>query len=135
MSQENIELVKSALQAAAKRPKPDFDTINALYDPDHVFVPATGALGVTDAKGASGYRARLDESKEVMPWTMELEGTVEIGARTVLAETTMHFRGGSSEIDIEQRLWLIITVANGKITRSEAYLDPADALEAAGLRE
>src|SRR6266550_6507645 len=135
MSQENVELVRSALQAGAKRPEPDFDTINALYDPDHVFVPATGTLGRTAAKGASGYKAWLEESKQTMPWTMEFEGAVEIATRTVLAETTMQFRGGSSEIEIEQRLWLVVTVANGKITRTEAYLDPAEALKAAGLSE
>ena len=135
MSRENIELVRAALEAAGKRPKPDFKTINALYHPDHVFVPATGRLGTFEAKGAPGYKAWLEESKQIMPWAMEFEGAVEIGARTVLAETTMQFRGGSSEIEIEQRLWIVLTVADGKITRSEAYLSPAEALEAAGLSE
>ena len=130
MARENIELVRSGLRAGAKRPKPDFDTINTVYHPDHVFVPVD--VETTEVKGGSGYKAWLEESDEVMPWTMEFEGAVEIGARTVLAETAMQFHGESSEIDIEQRLWLVVTVADGKITRTEAYLTPSDALEAAG---
>ena len=133
MSRPNIELVKAGLQAGAQRPKPDFETINEVYDPDHVFVPVS--VETAEVKGASGYKAWLEAEEDVMPWTMEYEGAVEIGPRTVLAEATTQFRGGSSEIDIEQRLWMIVTVGNGKITRTEAYLDPAEALKAAGLSE
>ena len=134
MSQENLVLVRSALEAAAKRPKPDYETINALYHPEHVFVPV--AVGKVEAKGVAGYKAWLEESDEIMPWAIrEFEGAVEIAARTVLAEITMQFRGGASEIAIEQRMWLLITVGGGRITRTEAYLDPAEALEAPGLSQ
>jgi ketosteroid isomerase-like protein len=133
MSRPNIELVKVGLQAGAQRPKPDFETINDVYDPDHVFVPVS--VETAEVKGGSGYKAWLEESEDIMRWTMEFEGAVEIGTRTILAEATMQFHGGSSEIDIEQRLWMIVTVENGRITRTEAYLDPAEALQAAGLRE
>jgi ketosteroid isomerase-like protein len=134
MSRENIELVRAALEAAATRPKPDYETINALYHPEHVFVPVV--VGKVEAKGVAGYKAWLKESKEIMPWAIqEFEGAVEIATRTVLAQITMDFRGGLSEIAIEQRMWLLITVGEGKIMRTEAYLDPADALDAAGSSE
>jgi hypothetical protein len=56
MSQENLDLVVRATQAALKRPKPDFETVNALYHPDHVLVPlAANTLGEGEAKGAEGY--------------------------------------------------------------------------------
>jgi ketosteroid isomerase-like protein len=131
MSRPNIELVKVGLQAGAQRPKPDFETINEVYDPDHVFVPVS--VETTEVKGGSGYKAWLQEEGDVMAWTMEYEGAIEIGPRKVLAQTTAQFHGGSSEIDIDQRMWMIVTVENGRITRTEAYLDPAEALEAAGL--
>jgi hypothetical protein len=35
MSQENVEIVQRACAAAWRRPKPDFDTLNALAHPDH----------------------------------------------------------------------------------------------------
>ena len=39
MSQENLDLVVRAMEAVLRRPKPDFETVNALYHPDHVLVP------------------------------------------------------------------------------------------------
>jgi ketosteroid isomerase-like protein len=134
MSQESLALVRAALEAAAKRPKPDYATINTLYHPEHVFVPV--AVEKVEAKGVAGYEAWLKESEEIMPWAVrEFEGAVQIATRTVLAQITMEFRGGSSEIAINERLWLLITVGAGKITRTEAYLDPAEALHAAGPPE
>ena len=38
MSQENVEIVRRAFQAAFRKPKPDVDTLNALYHSDHEFV-------------------------------------------------------------------------------------------------
>jgi ketosteroid isomerase-like protein len=96
-------------------------------------VPVTSKLGDhSEAKGARGFKAWLEESEDIMPWEMEPEGAVDIGPGRVLAVTTMRWHGAASEIDIEQRLWILLTVADGKITRSEGYLDPADALRAAG---
>ena len=39
MSQENVEIVRRAFEAICRKPKPDFETMNALYHPDHAFVP------------------------------------------------------------------------------------------------
>jgi hypothetical protein len=41
----------------------------------------------------------------------------------------------ASGVASEERLWNVVTVVGGKITRTEAYRSPRDALEAAGLRE
>ena len=35
MSLENVEIVRRAMEAANRRPKPDFATVNDLYHPDH----------------------------------------------------------------------------------------------------
>jgi ketosteroid isomerase-like protein len=136
MSQETLELVIRVVRAAAKRPKPDFKTINALVDPDHVLVSAMAAkFGEAEAVGARGYKAWLEEVEGVMPFEMELEGAVDIAPNQVLAITTVRARGVSSEADTEQRMWSLVTVTDGKLTRTEVYLDPAEALGAAGLSE
>ena len=125
-----------ALSAAVRRPKPDFDTVNALYHPEHVFVPiAASKLGEGEARGASGYRAWLESNEQAMPAETELEGAVDLGPGTVLAVTTLHFHGASSGIDLEQRAWLVVTVADGKLTRTEVFFDPTEALAAVGLLE
>ena len=136
MSQENLDLVVRATRAAIKRPKPDFETVNALYHPDHVFVSLTAnTLGEGEAKGAAGYKAWLQQIDGAVSWEGELKGAVDVGPDKVLAATVTRFKGASSGIEVEQRTWNVVTVVEGKITRTEIYNDPIQALEAAGLSE
>ena len=133
MSRENLELVVRALRAVIERPKPDFATINALYDPDHVFVSVQASgLGEAEAKGAQGYKAWLEEQAGVVPFEMELDGAVDVAPDLVLAVTAVRLHGVASGIHTEQRIWNVVTVTDGKITRTEAYTDPAEALGAVG---
>lgn len=133
MSQETLELVSRAMRAACERPKPDYNVINALYHRDHVLVSAMAAkLGEGEAVGAQGYRAWLEEVEGVMPYETEFQGAVDIAPDQVLVVMIVRARDVSSEADTEQRMWSVVTVADGKITRSEVYLDPAEALQAAG---
>lgn len=126
---DHIELARRAFEAASRRPKPDFETVNALFHPDHVFLPV--APEQTEVKGGTGYRAWLADNEGVLPWTGQWEGAIEVGPHTVLCEMTMQFRGATSDIEIEQQVWVLITLADGKVSRSEAFLDPAAALAAA----
>jgi ketosteroid isomerase-like protein len=136
MSRENLELVVRASRAAIRRPKPDFETVNALYHPDHVLVSVMATkLGEGEAVGARGYKAWLEEQEGVMPvGEQELEGAVDIAPDTVLTVTSIRFRGASSGAGAEQRLWGVVTVADGKITRTAVYTDPVEALEAVTQR-
>jgi ketosteroid isomerase-like protein len=136
MSEENLDLVVRAIQAVCKRPKPDFETVNALYHPDHVLVSITAhELGEGEAKGAEGFKAFLEQTGDVMNWEAELRGAVDVGPDKVLAVTRSIFHGASSGIETENRVWLVVAVSDGKITRTDLYLDPLQALEAAGLSE
>ncbi len=136
MSQENVELVVRAMSAVFKRPKPDFETVNALYHPDHVFVSLTGnKLGEPEAKGGRGYKTWLGTTAQVMPWEAELYSAVDVGPDIVLAVATNRFRGATSGIETELRTWSVVTVSGGKITRTAVFDDPAEALEAVRLRE
>src|SRR5438876_318957 len=58
MSQENVELVITAMRAAWARPKPDFATMNEVFHPDHVLVPLT-TIDTDEVRGARGYQAYL----------------------------------------------------------------------------
>jgi len=68
-------------------------------------------------------------------WEGELRGAVDIGPDKVLVVTHTRFKGASSGIETEERTWVVVTVTEGKITRSDVYNDPIQALEATGLRE
>lgn len=131
MSQESLDLVVRAIKAATKQP-PDFETVNALYHPEHVFVPLeASALGGADATGAHGYRAWLERTGDVVEWEADLKGAIDVGPGKVIAVTANRFEGASSGVATEDRVWCVVTVTDGKITRTEAYLTPAKALEAA----
>ena len=132
MSRENIELVTRAMRALNVRPRPDWESVNELYSADHVFL-SIGAikLGEGEVQGARAFKEWSEQTQATMPWDAELDGVVDIGGDKVLACTTNRFRGGTSGLGVEQRFWVLVTVQGGKITRTEAYTDPAAALEAA----
>ena len=136
MSQENLELVARAMEAVHQRPRPDFETINALYHPDHVFVPlAANTFGEAEAKGAEGFRVWLEQTEDAIKWEGEVRGAVDVGPHKVLVVTQTRFRGATSGIESVNRLWSVVTVTGGKISRTDVYLDPMKALEAAGLED
>ena len=136
MSQENVEIVMRALHAVAQRPRPDFDTINALYHPDHVLVSvAANALGEGEAKGGQGFKAWLRAMEGTTPFELTVDGAVDVGQDKVLATLGVHMRGASSGVEGDQRTWNVVTVVDGKITRTESYNDSKAALEAVRLSE
>jgi ketosteroid isomerase-like protein len=135
MSQENLELVTRAMQAALARPEPDFATVNELYASDHVFVPAGADIVESEAHGAPGFRAWREETQELLGAEHDIHGAVDVGPDKVLVVTSTRFEGTASGFASEQRMWNVVTVAGGKVTRTEAYANSTEALEAAGLRE
>jgi ketosteroid isomerase-like protein len=136
MSQENLDLVVRATEAVLKRPHPDFETVNALFHPEHVLVPLTAhTLGEGEAKGAAGYKTWLQQTDDAVSWEGELKGAVDIGPDKVLVITQTRFKGASSGIETEERTWSVVTVTDGKIMRTDVYNDPIQALQAAGLSE
>ena len=84
---------------------------------------------------AAGYRAWREETSDLLGATHELRVAVDVGRNTVLVVTTTRFEGSASGLTAEERLWSVVTLSQGKITRTEAFRDPAEALEAVGLPE
>src|SRR5215210_3252214 len=117
MSQENLDLVLRAMRAALARPTPDFETVNALFHPDHVLVPIeVGTLGGAEAQGARGYKAWLEQTADTLEWEAEPKGAVDVGPDKVLAVTLNRFRGASSGAETVDRVWNVVTVTEGKLT-------------------
>jgi hypothetical protein len=56
-------------RASARRPTPDFETINALYHPEHVLVTLpTSKLGEAEAVGTAGFKALLEGDGGASVW-------------------------------------------------------------------
>jgi ketosteroid isomerase-like protein len=136
MSQKNVEIVRAAIEAVLRRPNPDWETINALYHPDHEFLPRDVELeGGGSRRGARGYRDWRTSAAEAIEWEGTLAEVTEIDDERVLAVAPTKFRGRQSGVEIELRHASIITVREGKVVRTEIHASPEQALESAGLRE
>jgi ketosteroid isomerase-like protein len=134
VSQENIELVKSAFDAWNR------GEIEAFADhvaEDVAWVEVSGRPE-GDASERLG-RDRLRQSLESLfeaweSYRLELEQICEVGDR-VVAVVREIARGRASGLEVDGRWGYLITVGEGQIVRIEAYRDAALALQTAGLGE
>jgi len=126
--EENVETVRKLWDAFARD---DLDGVFALADPHVVMVTLEeGALYGQDA-------VRRNHERWIETWE-EAEATVEeaIGVRDhVFVVGRLRGRGRASGVEVEQRLYDVYTLRNGKILHVEEFRERSDALEAAGLRE
>ena len=109
--------------------------MNALFHPDHEFLPRDVGLVGGGVRGAQGYREWLTSISETMEWEVTLAGVTEIDHERVLAVMPTKFRGRQSGAETEQRIAAVVTVREGKVVRTELFQSPKQALEAAGLSE
>ena len=131
-----MEIVRRAYEAVCRKPKPDFETMNALYHPDHEFVPLVHRIEGRVPEGARGYQAWLAENDESWArWDLTLEGVRGLDDDRVLVDTTFTGIGKRGGVPVEQPTTAIVTVRAGKIARTELYSSAEQALEAAGPSE
>ena len=130
MSQENVEIVRRAF-AYEIYGVGDRAEAEAIFDPDVVINP-------TEEGPSYGLDAIRDNIEHWKGAWEELEVTTEefIDAGNRVLVTAHHRgRGRGSGIEVDTRFYLVYSLRNGKVVRSDEYADRADALEAAGLSE
>ena len=131
MSQENVEAFKRAADAFARR---DMDAVLAECDPEIEWYPGMAGLLAGEKmvyRGHDGLRqlARdLDEAFSVVGF--EFSEYRDLGDR-VLAIGKIRTRGRSSDIETVAPVAYLVDIREGKMIRVRAYVDPAEALEAA----
>ena len=136
MSHENVEIVRRAIEAVLRQPKPDWETISVLYHTDHELVSMVEQLEGGAAEGGRGYRdwrASIDETWE--RWEGKLERVRSIDRDRVLVYATFAGISRLGGVPVEEATTTIVTVREGKIARSEVFVSREEALEAAGLSE
>jgi ketosteroid isomerase-like protein len=133
MSQDNVEAFQRAVEAANRR---DVEALLAELDSDvewHAALPLLGADAVY--RGHERVREFLPEIWDVLADTaFEFPDIRDLGDR-VVAIGRFRARGEASGVPTETPLAYVIEFANGKAIRVGTYLDPKEALEAAGLSE
>lgn len=131
MSSEHAELVRRAVAAAYRRPKPDYAVLSALYHPDHEQIPlASRVEGRPGSRGARGFREFLDSMRDAFAsWEVRIDDVRSIDDDRVLVEGLFVALGKRGGVPVEQHFAELITVRDGKIARTEVFSSAEDALE------
>jgi len=135
MSQENVEAFKRGSDAANRR---DIEALLAVIDPEVEWHPAMAALlggEATIYRGHEGVREWLRDQQEAFAESrIDYSEIRDLGER-VVAIGRLRARGKESGAETESPVAWVVVFRNGKVIQAKAYLDPEEALEAAGLRE
>jgi ketosteroid isomerase-like protein len=140
MSQKNVEIVRrvyEAWSAGLERDDP-----GAVFDSEDVAGDFEFAIEGFEFEGRSVWRGREGYvewfrtwTAEFEDWSLQLERLIEARHNRVVALTYQSARGKASGAPVEVRLGSVWELKDGRVVRLRTYLDPVEALEAAGLRE
>ncbi len=123
-----MEIVREAWDAYSRG---DYARIAGFHDPHIVVISLEdGALYGNDAVLAN-YERWMEAWDEAETTLEEVTGR---GDRVFVA-VRFHGRGRASGVEVDERLYEVFTLRDGKVLRIDEYENRADALEAAGLSE
>jgi len=129
MSQENVEIVRSAYAVLAEQ---GVEAVLAFTDPQfEATTPPSLASEPDTYRGHEGVRRWFASFGDAMEGVyFEGQDFTSVGDK-VLVETTLHARGRTTGIETEQRAFLVWTLREGMVTRVETFAEQRQALEAA----
>jgi ketosteroid isomerase-like protein len=131
MSRENVEIVRAAVDAWNRG---DREAWMALWDEEAEFYPLRAQLEGEVYRGHEGLERFLSEMAE--DWEavrFEIE-EIRDAREDVVGIGRFRARGRASGVDLNVPLGAFTRVRRGKIVYTRFFSEPADALEAAGMR-
>ena len=135
MSEENVEAFKRVVAAWNRG---DIDAGLEMLDPAvevHAVAPAALGGESTVYRGHEGVRELFRDVHEAfVEHRIEISEIRDLGER-VLAVGQLRMRGTGSGAEVESPIAYVYEFKNGKATRIDDFLNPEEALEAAGLSE
>jgi ketosteroid isomerase-like protein len=132
MSQENVEAYKRAVEAANRR---DLEAMLDEFDPEVEWYPEVVGMGRNVYRGAERIRELFADMGETIPDAFfEISEIRDLGDR-LLSFGSLRARGMVSGAPTEVPFAQLVHFRGGKAIRLRTYLDPQEALEAAGMRE
>ena len=135
MSQENVEAFKRGLDAFNRR---DVEAMLEELDPEVEWHPLLQVLlggEATVYRGHEGVRELLGDLYEAFAEFQAEQSEVRDLGERVVAIGCFRGRGKQSGAKTESPIGWVVEFKNGKAVRVRDYVDPKDALEAAGLSE
>jgi ketosteroid isomerase-like protein len=134
MSEENMEIVRSAFAAADRD---DMDGILRLCDEDIVVIQPPDLPGVSrEQRGHGG----VLEAFSIWPeqwddYRIELLKIAAARGAKIFVSTRTSGRGKQSGVEVSMDFSFVFTITDGKISEWRLFTQEAQALEAAGLSE
>jgi uncharacterized protein len=133
MSRENVEIVRRTLEAYAGG---DLEEMLSYFDPEGELHSAIigGAEGRV-YRGHNGLRRWFAETQESFEeLRTELTEFRDLGDR-VVGFGHIHARGRESGLELDSATGWVFELRAGNVVKAQGFLNPAHALEAAGLGE
>lgn len=140
MSQENVEIVRRVYSLRADPlgiARGDYDDVFRTYfDPEYEVVPPSAYPDVESSyRGADALRRWFQQMNEIWDdFRVEAESFLDAGAQViVLVRVSGAAKQSGAAFAIPTAH--VVTLQDGRIARTDIFLDRAEALEAAGLLE
>ena len=135
MSDQNVETVKRGFEAITRL---DAEEMLEFMDPEIEFRPRFQVMLGGEAAvyhGHAGVREAFRDVYAALDWIKpEISEIRDLGDR-IVALGHLRIRGKKSGIEAESSAGWVVDITDGRAVRISEYLDPAEALEAAGLSE
>jgi ketosteroid isomerase-like protein len=135
MSTEHVEAFNRAVAAYNRR---DIDAFVEAFDPEVEWHSLTQTMFGGEQsvyRGHRGIREGVQDMDEALAeLQVECSEIQDLGERIVVIGR-VRGRGRASGAQIESPINWVVEFGGGRVTRMRDYLDPKDALAAAGLRE
>ena len=132
MSQENVELVREGF---ARWNQGDYDFLFRSAAPDIELFSRFGGLTGEPYRGDEGVRQWLADIQESFErFDLWLDEVRDLGDE-VLAIGGINMRARGSGVDLKEPMGWVLEFRDGRVARMRFYAQPAEALEAVGLRE
>jgi ketosteroid isomerase-like protein len=133
MSRANLEAIRSLIEQwnAGDRTMPA-----ELLDPEFEFETPFSSVSGTPYRGHAGIEEWLRELDEQFSEWQNRPDSIRENGDIVIVTGSLHVRGRVSGLEFDQPAALVGHFgADHRLTRARIYLDPAEALKAAGLAE
>jgi ketosteroid isomerase-like protein len=133
MSQENVELVRLAVDATNGR---DLATLDAIWSEEAEFHSTFAASEGRVFRGRQGIRDYFVTLGEVFDdMRIEIEEITDADEDRLVVLLRVAGRGKGSGVNVEQRNGQVWTLVDGKIARIDSNMNRTEAFEAAGLSD
>jgi ketosteroid isomerase-like protein len=139
MSRENVEIVRRAFDVFIKgmeqgNPTAVFD--DGVFAPNATLTPARQRPDWKIYVGREGLAEFIQTwTEDFLDWRLWPEEIIDAGGDRVVVIVGQSGQGKASGALTELRFGLVFTLEDSQVVDQREFLDPAQALEAVGLRE